>query len=241
MMNQAMSSSQSQVYGSNLAMVDVRNIVDDEADDVFHDEGRGLNRFFYDYLMDQGDIPIELLAAELSHASEIYRADHPSNQISSGTGEHTEPLQLTGNPVDEEYFAAQVSNEVRSCTGDHPESSQDDPTEIGIPNDTQQCGWMDETTNRRCPQLVPAGLQPLQPMLSHLNTVHNVRGSEKDPIECKWVVHRSGCEYACGKVSQRRNIPRHIAKHMGLRWMCQLCYKHFARSDLLRCHERDDH
>jgi hypothetical protein len=188
--------------------------------------------------MDQGDIPIELLAAELSHASEIYRADHPSNQISSGTGEHTDPLQLTGNPVDEEYFAAQMSNEVRSCTGDHPESSQDDPTEIGVPNDTQQCGWMDETTNRRCPQFVPAGLYP---MLSHLNTVHNVRGPERIMIKCRWAVLRSGHESACGNKFQRRHVRRHIAPHLGLRWTCRLCGNDFSRPDLLSDHERKHH
>jgi hypothetical protein len=175
----------------------------------------------------------QLLEADLLQALERYWAVHPPNQISSGTE------GLADDPVDEEHFTVHMFNE--TGTGDHPEHSQDDPMEIGVPSDTRQCGWMDETTNRRCPQFVLAGLQPLQPMLSHLNTVHNVRGSEKDPIECKWVVHRSGCEFSCGKVSQRRNIPRHIAKHMGLRWMCQLCYKHFARSDLLRCHEHDDH
>ncbi|KAG1742502.1 hypothetical protein EDB19DRAFT_1701452 [Suillus lakei] len=97
---------------------------------------------------------------------------------------------------------------------------------------------MDEITHQRCPEIVPAGLQP---MLSHLNTVHNVCGSEKIPVECKWAVLRSGYKSACGMTSQRRNMPRHIAKHLGLRWSCKLCGKNFARPDLLRHHERKDH
>lgn len=137
-----------------------------------------------------------------------------------------------------EYLAVHLPNEASSGKEDHPEPSQDDPTEISVSGDTRQCCWMDETTHRKCLELVPAGLQP---MLSHLNTVHNVCGSEKTPTECKWAVLRSGCESACGSTSQRRNMPRHIAKHLGLRWACRLCDKDFARPDLLRLHERKDH
>ncbi|KAG1851334.1 hypothetical protein DFJ58DRAFT_792848 [Suillus subalutaceus] len=155
---------------------------------------------------------------------------------------HKEPLEELSEAdllqASEEYLAVHPSNEAGSCTEDHPEPSQDGPTEVGVPGNTWQCGWMDETTNRRCPELVPAGLQP---MLSHLNTVHNVCGSERISMECKWAVPCSGYEFPCGNISQRRNIPRHIAKHLGLRYGCKLCGKDFARSDLLKYHERKDH
>jgi hypothetical protein len=109
---------------------------------------------------------MQLLEADLLQVLERYWAVHLPNQISSGTE------GLPDDPVDEEHFKVHMFNE--TSTGDHPAHSQDDPMEIGIPSDMQQCGWMDETTNQRCPQFVPAGLQPLQLMLSHLNTVDNV-------------------------------------------------------------------
>lgn len=138
----------------------------------------------------------------------------------------------------EEYLADHLPHEASSGAGDYPEPSQDDPMEIDVPHDTQQCGWVDEVTHRKCPAFVPAGLQP---MLSHLNTAHKVCGSEKESKECRWAVLGSGYESACGATSQRRNMPRHIAKHLGLRWTCNLCDKNFARSDLLKYHARKDH
>ncbi|KAG2142267.1 uncharacterized protein EDB93DRAFT_611079 [Suillus bovinus] len=138
----------------------------------------------------------------------------------------------------EEYLAAHPPNEASSGAEDHPEPSQDDSTEIGAPDSMQKCHWMDETTHRKCSELVPAGLRS---MLSHLNTVHNVNGSEKTKMECRWAVLRSGYESPCGGESQRRNMPRHIAKHLGLRWPCGQCDKVFARSDLLREHEHSHH
>ncbi|KAG1818011.1 uncharacterized protein BJ212DRAFT_120326 [Suillus subaureus] len=113
-----------------------------------------------------------------------------------------------------------MSNEARSCTGDQPETSQDDPAEISVQNNTQQCHWIDETTHRKCLEFVP---------------------EEKDQKGCMWAVIHSGHESACGGISQRRNMPRHIAKHLGLRCTCKLCGKDFARSDLLKGHERKDH
>ncbi|KIK43956.1 hypothetical protein CY34DRAFT_803188 [Suillus luteus UH-Slu-Lm8-n1] len=139
----------------------------------------------------------------------------------------------------EEYLARHPPNEASSSAEDNPaEPSQDDSMEIGVPDDTQRCGWMDEITNQRCPQFVLAGLKA---MLLHLNTAHNVSGSEKAPKECRWAVLRPGYESACGATFQRRNVPRHIAKHLGLRWICNLCDKSFARSDLLKSHRRKDH
>lgn len=139
----------------------------------------------------------------------------------------------------EEYLAVHPPNEAGSGTKDRLEPSQDGSTDVGVTGDTQQCGWMDETTDQRCPEFVPAGLRP---MLSHLNVVHDVRGPEKDLMECKWAVPRSaGYESACGMISQRRSMPRHIAKHLGLRCTCKICGKDFARSDLLKCHERKNH
>ncbi|KAG2753971.1 hypothetical protein P692DRAFT_20870093 [Suillus brevipes Sb2] len=139
----------------------------------------------------------------------------------------------------EEFSAGRPSNEASSGAEDHPaEPSQDDSTESGVPDDAQQCGWMDEITNQRCPQFVLAGVKA---MLAHLNTAHDVSGSEKDRKECRWAVVRSGYDSACGAEFQRRNVPRHIAKHLGLRWICNLCDKSFARSDLLKSHERKDH
>lgn len=139
----------------------------------------------------------------------------------------------------EEYLACHPPHEASSSAEDNPaEPSQDDSMENGVPDDMQQCGWIDEITNQRCPQPV---LADLKAMLSHLNTEHDVRGSEKDLKECRWAVLRSGCESACGTISQRRNMPRHITMHLGLRFICNLCGKSFARPDLLKSHGRKDH
>jgi hypothetical protein len=97
---------------------------------------------------------------------------------------------------------------------------------------------MDEITNQRCPQFVLAGEKA---MLSHLNTAHGVSGSEKAPMVCRWAVLRSGNESACGDEFQRRTVPRHIRKHLGLRCICDLCDKSYARSDQLKSHRRKDH
>ncbi|KAG2153386.1 hypothetical protein DEU56DRAFT_483192 [Suillus clintonianus] len=139
----------------------------------------------------------------------------------------------------DEYFTNLLSNEVSSGAEDHPEPSQppDDPVE-NVPDDMQRCHWMNEATHQKCPALVSKGLKS---MLSHLNRAHGVSGSEKIQKECKWAVLRSGSESACGTTFQRRNIPRHVAKHLGLRWLCKLCGKSFARSDLLKPHVRKDH
>ncbi|KAG1794148.1 uncharacterized protein HD556DRAFT_441304 [Suillus plorans] len=137
----------------------------------------------------------------------------------------------------EEYFAIPPT-EASSGIEDRPESSQDGPTEIGVPDDMQKCGWMDEATHKECPELVPAGRQS---MLSHLNKAHNVRGPEKTEIKCMWGVLQSGYKIPCGEKFQRRTAPRHMTKHLGFRWQCEQCEKSFARSDLLRSHERDKH
>jgi hypothetical protein len=138
----------------------------------------------------------------------------------------------------DEFSAVHPHTEASLGAEDHPEPSQDDPMDIIIPDDTQQCGWMDEATHRKCLAFVPTGLQS---MLLHLNTAHDVSGSEKESKECRWAVLRSGYEYACGKKFQRRNVPRHVATHLGVRYACDLCNKHFSRSDLLKSHERKDH
>ncbi|KAG1879805.1 hypothetical protein F4604DRAFT_534429 [Suillus subluteus] len=209
-----------------------------EADDVFHDADRGLAMFLYETFIANREPITELPEATLLQASEIYWAFHPPNQISSGYPPVLEPLQLPDDPLDEEYFTVHPPNEAGSDTEDRPEPSRDGPTEVGVPEITWQCGWMDETTNRRCPELVPAGRQP---MLSHLNTAHGVRGAGKTLIKCKWVVLRSGYEIPCGQTFQRRNIPRHTENHLRLRHMCKLCGAHFCRADLLKSHERKNH
>ncbi|KAG0703331.1 hypothetical protein DFH29DRAFT_450764 [Suillus ampliporus] len=136
-------------------------------------------------------------------------------------------------------FADHLLHEVISLAEETLEPSQPpgDPAESGAPEDTR-CRWVDKETNQRCNEPVPAGLKP---MLLHLNKVHGVRGGEKTPIECRWAVLYSDCESACGTELQRRGIPRHIAKHLGLRSPCELCDKDFARADLLRDHIRKDH
>lgn len=110
--------------------------------------------------------------------------------------------------------------------------------ETGAPDDTQQCGWVDEATHRKCIAFVPAGLKS---MLSHLVTAHDVRGSEKELTACKWAVLCSGYEFACGTTMRHYNMPRHITVHLGMRWICNLCGKSFSRYDILRFHESKDH
>jgi hypothetical protein len=111
--------------------------------------------------------------------------------------------------------------------------------ETGVPEDTQQCGWVDEVTHRRRIMFGPPGLKW---MLSHLNTAHDVRGPGKTLKECRWAVLCSGYESVCGTTMQHRNLPRHIAEwHLGVRWICNLCGKSFSRSDILKSHERKDH
>lgn len=137
-----------------------------------------------------------------------------------------------------EKYLAIPPTEASSGIEDHPEPSQDDPTEIGVPDDAQECGWMNEATHEVCSELVPAGRPP---MLLHLNTAHDIRGPETTEVECMWVVLKSGYKLPCGKKFQRRNIPRHIGTHLGLRFPCEQCEKSFTRSDSLRSHERDNH
>lgn len=137
-----------------------------------------------------------------------------------------------------EKYLAIPPTEASSGIEDHPEPSQDDPTEIGVPDDAQECGWMNDATHEVCSELVPAGRPP---MLLHLNTAHDIRGPETTEVECMWVVLKSGYKLPCGKKFQRRNIPRHIGTHLGLRFPCEQCEKSFTRSDSLRNHERDNH
>ncbi|KAG1740834.1 uncharacterized protein EDB91DRAFT_1248222 [Suillus paluster] len=131
-------------------------------------------------------------------------------------------------------YAASVDHlphEVSSGAEETPEPCRppDDPAESGVPKDVP-CLWVNKKTNQTCCKLVPAGRES---MLLHLNTVHSVRGPEKLEIECRWA--------ACGAKFQRRNIPRHIAKHLGFRSSCKLCSKDFARQDLLKDHIDKDH
>ncbi|KAG2074828.1 hypothetical protein BDR04DRAFT_1092407 [Suillus decipiens] len=239
---------QSQDFYDNAPMGDVLNTVNCEAgSDVLFDfmtENWGLGMFLYEKFIRDKEPLEELEEAVLLQASGEYFALHPPNEASSGTEDHPGPSQNNSAEIGvllqalEECLALHPPNEASSATEDHPEPFQNDPTEYGAPDDKQRCGWIDETTNRKCSEVVPAGLHP---MLSHLNTAHNVCGPERTTIECKWAVLRSGHESACGVPSQRRNMPRHIAKHLGLRHTCKLCDKHFARSDLLKDHERKDH
>lgn len=237
----------SQDFYNDAPMEDVLNRVNCAAGDdvLFHfmNENWGLAMFLYEKLIRDKEPLEEMEEAVLLQASEEYFALHPPNEASSGTEDHPEPSQNNLAEIGvllqalEEFLALHPPNEASSGTEDHPELSQDD-MENGVPDDKQRCGWIDEMTNRKCFEVVPAGLRP---MLLHLNMAHDVCGSETIKKECKWAVLRSGHESACGVPSQRRNMPRHIAKHLGLRWTCKLCSKNFARSDLLKIHERNSH
>ncbi|KAI6041594.1 hypothetical protein EDC04DRAFT_1221177 [Pisolithus marmoratus] len=110
---------------------------------------------------------------------------------------------------------------------------------IGIPTDPRpdnggpECLWLPEGSGNPCNHR----FESRRDFISHLNRAHQVNGTAKRKIICRWIL-KADSLLVCGSEVCRASFSRHVDTHFKTTFACPHlgCPKRYSRHDVLQKH-----